>query len=130
MCPFVLLSHAPGRRLGQGCQSRHSAQGLRGESLLDSLSPSCSPGPSLCCGHSCHLQNSAQGLSVLFSCLLGIAITFTLASLWCVPAANETGEAAGTMPCAQHPLLCLPWAETLSLALPWCHGGAPLAPLI
>lgn len=27
LCPFMLLSHAPGRRLGRGCKSRHSVQG-------------------------------------------------------------------------------------------------------
>lgn len=122
MCPLVLLSHAAGRRLGQGCQSRRSAQGLWGESLLQSLRPSCSPAPSLCWEPQLPPKNSSQGL-VLFSCLLGIAITFVSASLWCVAAAEETGQAVGRMPCAQHPVLCLPWADTLS----WLCRGTSLS---
>lgn len=101
----------------------------RGESLLESLTAAHSPRTSLCCCHCCRPLNPSQR-SALFICLLGIPITFTLANLWCVAAAKETGRAVGTTLCAQHPLLCLPWAAVLSLALPCYLGGAPLVSLI
>lgn len=138
LCPFMLLSRAPGRRLGQGALAAPPGQcpgvgirhrGLRGESLLESLTPARSPWTSLCHCHCCHPLNRSQW-SALFSCLLGAAITFTLANLWCVAAAKETGRAVGTKLCAQHPLLCLPWAAMLSLALQWYLGRAPLLSLV
>lgn len=115
--PFILPSCAPRRRLGQCCKCRRLHRVLWGESLLESLTPARSPWASLTAAiHRTVL--SAQPL-------LAACWAFQPPFLWPVSSVwQQPGRAVGMKLCAQHPLLCLPWA------LLWHLGGAPSASLI
>lgn len=59
-----------------------------------------------------------------FSCLLGTAVPFALGSLWCVAAAQETGQAVGRILVLSIPCCAFPGQTHC----PWlCRGETPLS---